>query len=160
MSGQATSMIGLCQEAKTLPTRCGGARCKFFCFFAACVGLSAVVPISDRTRLPFAVSDPRVVLHRRLSLCFPASLETYQREHPELALLRPVALTARPGRPRAEKILLVYRRSLRSDAVRLHHLKIALPTVDRHEIGHQLSCHRQRGAIGVAFLFFLIIEHR
>src|SRR5882724_10225057 len=39
-----------------------------FCFFAACVGLSAVVPISDRTRLPFAVSDQRVVLNRRLSL--------------------------------------------------------------------------------------------
>jgi hypothetical protein len=28
-----------------------------------------------------------VVLNRRLSLCFPASLETNQREHPELALV-------------------------------------------------------------------------
>jgi hypothetical protein len=27
-----------------------------------------------------------VVLNRRLSLCFPARVETYQREHPELAL--------------------------------------------------------------------------
>src|SRR5712692_1210718 len=100
-----------------------------------------------RTRLPFAVSDQRVVLHRRLSLCFPASLETNQREHPELALLRPVGLTARPGRPRAEEILLVYRHALRSNAgTRLHHLKFPLPTVDRHEVGHQLSCYRQRGA--------------
>src|SRR4029077_1312742 len=92
-------------------TRLGGARVSILSgFFAACVGLSAVVPISDRTRLPFAVSDQRVVLHRRLSLCFPASLETNQREHPELALLRPVGLTARPGRPRAEEILLVFSR--------------------------------------------------
>lgn len=43
-----------------------------------------------------AVADQRVILHRRLSLSFPASLETYQREHWDLALLRPVALTARP----------------------------------------------------------------
>src|SRR5713101_4717164 len=106
-----------------------------------------------RTRLPFAVSDQRVVLHRRLSLCFPASLETYQREHPELALLRPVGLTARPGRLRAEEIFLVHRRALRSDAVtRLHHLKIPLPTVDRHEVGHQLPCYGQRCAIRIAFL--------
>jgi hypothetical protein len=38
----------------------------------------------------------------------PASLETNQWKHPELALFRPVALTARPGRPRAEEILLVF----------------------------------------------------
>src|SRR5690348_15662452 len=105
----ATSMIGLCQEAKSSPDALRrSAGVNPFGFFAACVGLSGVVPISDRTRLPFAVSDQRVVLNRRLSLCSPASLETYQREHPELALLRPVALTARPGRPRAEEILLVF----------------------------------------------------
>ena len=52
-----------------------------------------------------------MVLYRRLSLCSPASLETYQREHPELALLRPVGLTARPGRPRAEEIILASDRS-------------------------------------------------
>src|SRR6266853_104763 len=91
----------------------------------------------SRTRLPFAVSDQRVVLNRRLSLCFPASLETYQREHGELALFRSVGLTARPGRLRVEEILLVHRRALRSDAVRLHHLEIPLPTVDRQKVGHQ-----------------------
>src|SRR6266581_2873777 len=146
-------MIGLCQEDKSSPDALRrSAGVNPFWFFAACVGLSAVVPVSvepdfhdrslsrgeklsrraaegrgcksflvlrrvcwplsrgscfSRTRLPFAVSDQRVVLHRRLSLCFPASLETYQREHPELALLRPVGLTARPGRPRVEEILLV-----------------------------------------------------
>src|SRR5712691_5483495 len=107
-------MIGLCQEGKSSPgalRRSAGTNS--FWSFVACVGLSAVVPLSDRTRLPFAVSDQRVVLHRRLSLCFPASLETYRREHPELALLRPVGLTARPGRPRAEEILLVGRSTRR-----------------------------------------------
>src|SRR6267378_5986704 len=99
-------MIGPCQEGKGSPDALRrSAGVNSFWFFAACVGFSAVVPLSDRTRLPFAVSDQRVVLNRRLSLCFPASLETYQREHPELALLRPVALTARPGRPRVEEIL-------------------------------------------------------
>jgi hypothetical protein len=81
---------------------------KSFLIFRRVFGLSAVVPICDRTRLPFAVSDQRVVLNRRLSLCFPASLETYRRGHRELALLRPVGLTARPGRPRAEEILLIF----------------------------------------------------
>src|SRR6266481_2043237 len=107
-SGKPTSMIGLCQEGKSSPDALRrSAGVNSFWFFAARVGLSAVVPISDRTRLPFAVSDQRVVLNRRLSLCAPASLETYQREHRELALLRPVGLTARPGRPRVEEILLV-----------------------------------------------------
>jgi hypothetical protein len=154
-------MIGLCQEGKGSPDALRrSAGTNSFCFFAACVGLSAVVPVSDRTRLPFAVSDQRVVLNGRLSLCFPASLETYQREHPELALLRPVALTARPGRRRAEEILLVHRHALRGDAVtRLHYLKIPLPTIDGHEVGHQLPCYRQRCAIGIAFLLFLVIEH-
>src|SRR5216684_2657166 len=101
MSGYPTSMIGPCQEGKGSPDALRrSAGVNSFWFFAACVGFSAVVPLSDRTRLPFAVSDQRVVLNRRLSLCFPASLETYQREHRELALLRPVGLTARPGRPR------------------------------------------------------------
>src|SRR6267143_4025903 len=154
-------MIGLCQEGKSSPGALRRSACtNSFWVFAACVGLSAVVLISYRTRLPFAVSDQRVVLNRRLSLCFPASLETNQRRHPELALLRPVALTARPGRLRVEEILLVRRHALRSDAVtRLHHLKIPLPTVDRHGVGHQLSCHPQRRALGIAFLLFPVIEH-
>src|SRR5467141_2937057 len=160
MSGNPTSMIGPCQEGKSSPDALRrSAGVNSFWFFAACVGLSAVVPISDRTRLPCAVADQRVVLHRRLSLCFPASLETNQREHPDLTLLHPVGLTARPGRLRVEKILLVHRHALRSDAVRFQHLKIPLPTVDGHEVGHQLPCHRQRGAIGIAFLFFSVIEH-
>src|SRR5450755_4998107 len=145
LSGYATSMIGLCQEGKSSPDALRrSAGVNSFGFFAACVGLSAVVPIPYRTRLPFAVSDQRVVVNRRLSWCFPASLETNQWEHPELALVRPVALTARPGRPRAEEILLVHRHILRSDVTRLHHLKIPLPAVHGHEVGHQLARHRQR----------------
>jgi len=75
-------------------------------------------------------------------------------------LLRPVGLTAGPGRLRVEKILLVHRHALRSDAVtRLNYLKIALPTIDRHEVRHQLPRHRQGCAIGIAFLPFLVIDH-
>src|SRR5467141_3510977 len=52
-----TSMIGLCQEGKSSPDALGrSAGVNSFRFFSACVGLSAVVPISYRTRLPFAVS--------------------------------------------------------------------------------------------------------
>src|SRR4029077_1007033 len=101
-----------------------------------------------------------LLLLRRLSWCFPASLETYQREHPELALFRPVGLTARPGRLRVEEILLVRCHVLRSDiATRLGYLKIPLPTVDRHEVGHQLSGHCQRRAVGITLPFFLVVEH-
>src|SRR5882724_2447892 len=139
-------MISLCQEGKSSPGALGrsAGTNSFLILRRVCWPLSRG-SYRVRTRLPFAVSDQRVVLNRRLSLCFPASLETNQREHPELALLRPVALTARPGRQRAEEILLVHRHALRSDTVvRLHHLKIPLPTVDRHEVGHQLSRHCQR----------------
>jgi hypothetical protein len=128
-----TSTIGLCQEGRSSTDAFGGARAQnSFSFLAACVGFRAVVPISDRTRLPLAVSDQQVVLQRRLSLCFPASLETCQRQHPELALFLPVALTARPGRSRVEEILLIHRHVLRGDArTRLYHLKIPLPAVAR-----------------------------
>src|SRR5882724_11145124 len=154
-------MISLCQEGKSSPGALGrsAGTNSFLILRRVCWPLSRG-SYRVRTRLPFAVSDQRVVLNRRLSLCFPASLETNQREHPELALLRPVGLTARPGRRRAEEILLVHRHALRSDAVRFHRLKIPLTTVDRHEVGHQLSCYRQRGTIGIAFLLFLVIEHR
>jgi len=94
-----------------------------------------------------------------LSLCLPASLETYQREHWKLALLRPVGLTARPGRLRAEEILLVRRHVLRSDVTGTRHLKVPLPAVHGHQVGQQLSRHCQRRAIGIAFLLFLVIPH-
>src|SRR6266567_6376285 len=151
VSGYPTSMIGLCQEDKSSPDALRrSAGVNPFWFFAACVGLSAVVPVSvepdfhDRSlsrgqklsrraseergckfflvlrrvcwplsRGSFLIEEPDFhllaqpfQLPRRLSLCFPARVETNQREHPELALLRPVALTARPGRLRVEEILL------------------------------------------------------
>src|SRR6266851_3025205 len=98
-------MIGLCQEGKSSPDalrRITGV--SSFCFFAACVGLSAVVP--SREESDFHLLAQPFWLPRRLSLCFPASLETNRWEHPELALLRPVGSTARPGRLRVEEILL------------------------------------------------------
>src|SRR6266566_1724485 len=52
-----------------------------FCSFTS--SLSRSGPVSH-----LLSGDQRVVLNRRLSLCFPASLETNQWEHPELALLR------------------------------------------------------------------------
>ena len=103
-----------------------------FCSFTS--SLSRSGPVSH-----LLSGDQRVVLNRRLSLCFPASLETNQWEHPELALLRPAA---RPGRQRAEETLLVHRHALRSDAVTLHNLKVPVPTIDRHEVRHQLSGYR------------------
>ena len=109
LSGLPTSMIGLCQEGKGSPDALRrSAGCKSFLILRRVCWPLSVVPISGRTRLPFAVADQRVVLYRRLSLCSPASLETNQREHPELALLRPVGLTARPGRLRVEEILLLF----------------------------------------------------
>ena len=103
-SDKTTSMIGLCQEGKSSPDALRRARgVNAFPILRHVCGLSAAVPTFGRTRLPFAVRDPRVVFDRRLSWCFPASLETYQREHPEVALLRPVVLPARPGRRFAEE---------------------------------------------------------
>ena len=77
--------------------------CNFFSdsSAASCWPLGRGFYSLNRTRLPFAGADG-FRPPRRLSLCFPASLETYQREHHELALACPVGLTARPGRPRAE----------------------------------------------------------
>ena len=66
----------------------------------------------------------------------------------------------RPGRLRVEEILLVRCHVLRSDfATHLGDLKIPLPAVDRHEIGHQLPCHGQHGAVGITLPFFLVVEH-
>src|SRR5882724_9317715 len=97
-------MISLCQEGKSSPGALGrsAGTNSFLILRRVCWPLSRG-SYRVRTRLPFAVSDQRVVLNRRLSLCFPASLETYQRGHPELALFRPVGLTARPGRHAPKK---------------------------------------------------------
>jgi hypothetical protein len=48
MSGNPTSMIGLCQEVKSSPDALREEReCRFFFFFSACVGLSAAVSILE-----------------------------------------------------------------------------------------------------------------
>ena len=159
MSGNATSMIGLCQEGKSSPDALGrSAGVNSLGFFAACLGFSA------RGFFVFEEPDFHLLaqpfqLTRRLSLCSPASLETNPWEYPELALLYPVALPARPGRRRVEEFLLIHRRALRSDRVAgFRYPEIPLSPIDGHQIGHQLSGNRQRSAIGIAFLFFLVLE--
>ena len=152
-------MIGLCQEGKSSPDalrRSAGVIlfdssprvCGFQPWF-----LFEIEPDFHLLTQLFAAAQ-------KIDFVFPASLETYRWEHRKLALLRPVALTARPGRPRTEEILLIRCQVLRSDAAtRLCSLKIPLPTIDGHQVGHQLSCHCQRRAIGIALLFFLVVEH-
>src|SRR5690242_19036324 len=103
-------MIGLCQEGKSSPEALGrSAGVELF-------GLQRVYrPRGQgssrwRTRLALAVSKiSEWSWSSRLGLCFPASLEANRWEHPELALLCPVGLKARPGRLRVEAILLVRR---------------------------------------------------
>src|SRR5882757_11543580 len=135
LAGNAASMIGLCQERKPSRRAAEERACKILSDSSPRVLASQPWFVLDRrTRLPLTIADQRVVLPRRLSWCFPASLETYQREHPELALFRPVGLTARPGRPRTEEILLVRCHVLRSDGTRLHHVKIPVAAIDGHQI--------------------------
>jgi hypothetical protein len=59
--------------------------------FSSRSSLSAVVPLRSRTRHPFAVSDQRVVLNRRLSLC---SLPVSKQFDGGLGSLRSVAQSA------------------------------------------------------------------
>ena len=103
-SEKATSMIGLCQEAKTLLTRSGGARVQVLQKSSARLVASRLWFLFD-LEPDFHLLAQFFRLPRRLSWCTPASLETFQREHRELTLLRPVAFPARPGRRRAEETL-------------------------------------------------------
>src|SRR5262245_12887982 len=93
-----TSMIGLCQEAKSSPDALREERgCKFFSAFSA-----SWWPLGDGSYSCIEQGFHLLVLldrlHISLSLCFPASLETYQREHRDFVFSYPVGLTARPGR--------------------------------------------------------------
>jgi hypothetical protein len=96
--------ISLCREGKNSPDA-GGARVQILLSSAArlvasrpwfLLGVEPDIPLR---------SQPSKGLHRRLSLCTPASLKINQREQRELSLLRPVGLTARPGRRFAEESL-------------------------------------------------------
>src|SRR5215813_13532520 len=90
LSGLPTPMISLVKKAKALPTRFGGARVQVL--FDSSARLVASRPwfllvVEPDTHL---LSQLVPSFHRGLSWYFPASLETNQREPPELALLRPV----------------------------------------------------------------------
>ena len=95
-------MIGLCEEGKALPSRREERGCKLFEFFSAwCWPLGR--GSYSRIEPDFHLLAQLFWLPRRLSLCLPASFETYRREHQEFTLLRSVGLTARPGRNLALK---------------------------------------------------------
>jgi hypothetical protein len=82
-------MIGLCQEGKSSPDalrRSAGT----ISFRSTRVLASRPWFLLDIEPDFHLLSQPASGLHRRLSLCSPASLETYRREHRELALLGPV----------------------------------------------------------------------
>jgi hypothetical protein len=96
---------------------------------------------------------------QKIEFVFPASLETYQREHPELTPLRPVAFSARPGRPRAEEILCILATQLRSGAVfSFYYQELFLAAIHGNQVRHELACHRQCGAIGITFSLFGVVE--
>src|SRR6516162_3625317 len=79
MSGYPTSTIGLCQEAKSLPDALGrSAGVNSSVLQRVVLASRPWFLFEDRTRLPFAGAAG--LLPIRLSLCFPASLKTYQRE--------------------------------------------------------------------------------
>src|SRR3982074_3425366 len=83
-------MISLCQEGQSCPdTLRRSAHKSFFKFFGSRLCLSAIVLAICRTRHPFAVSAT-LGLHRGLSYCSPASLETIRREYREPELRHPV----------------------------------------------------------------------
>ena len=72
--------------------------------------------------------------------------------------------TSPPSRVKGETWQDTHRRNppcllplLGSDVARLRYLKIPLAAIDRHQISHQLTRHRQRRAIGVAFPLFLVV---
>jgi|SRR5580704_10225960 hypothetical protein len=113
MSGYPISIIGLCQEGKSSPEALQERGYRNLIH-------RRVVLTSRPWFLSLGEPDFHLLVQLlrppRLGLCFPASLETYQLEHRELALLHTVGLTARPGRLRAEEILYAYRRSLRGGA--------------------------------------------
>jgi hypothetical protein len=154
------AVLCACQEAKSPPQALGrSAGVILFCRFSAwCWPLgrgsySRIEP--DIHWLAQLVSSD---CPARLSLCLPASLETNQREHRELALACPVGLKARPGRPRAEKTFAswsAFKRPYESPGRSLRNGSARDP---QHQVSHQFPGHRQGGAVGIALLFFPIVE--
>jgi hypothetical protein len=69
----------------------------------ACAGLSAVVPIGYRTRLPFAVSA-RERAAQKIEFVFSCQSRNLSKGASGACAPWPSRLTARPGRPHAEKI--------------------------------------------------------
>jgi len=121
-------MIGLCQEDKSSPDALGrSAGVNSSGSSARRVGLSAGFLFENRTRLPFA--GAALLAAQKIEFVFPARVETNRRQHQEFTLLRPVGLTARLGRPRAEKTLFVLPVSGRRTGLLINHQKVGLPAI-------------------------------
>ena len=71
----------------------------------------------------------------------------------------PSRVMARPGRPLAEESRVFFPgSSLRCRLVfLLYYKKVLLAAIDRHQIGHQLACHRESRTIRVSFLFLPVV---
>jgi hypothetical protein len=100
LTGNSTSMIGLCQEGKSSPDALGRSAGKNLSGASARVLASRLrFLVQDRTRLPFA--GAAFLLPTRLSLCSRASLETNQQEHrepaPSPSQFQRWAVTCRPS---------------------------------------------------------------
>ena len=131
-------MIGPCQEGKTSPDALGrSAGANSLGFFVAPLGLSAVVPIRIEPDFHL-LSQPKRLL-RRLSWCFPTSLETTQRERRELAFSRSVRYRQDLAGCASKNLFVL---ALCDGAlIDLRRLKITLSAIDGHQICDQFPCH-------------------
>ena len=107
----ATSMISLCQEAKSLLTRSGGARRSITLRSSqprSC--LSARVPAVRRTRHPFAVSGPPGEPSQKIEFVFSCQPRNRQcRGLRRLIPPSPSPFPARPGRKCAANSVFFFR---------------------------------------------------
>jgi hypothetical protein len=160
LSGNATSMIGLCQEGHSSPDA-----------LRRSVGVISLVSsprvlasepwflLNRRTRLPFAGTAFSAA--QKIEFVFACQSRNLSVGASRACAPSPSRVNGKTWQARVEESLLVHRRALRSGAmIQIRYLKIPLPAIDRHKIGHQLPRYRQRGPVGIAFLLFSVIEHR
>lgn len=153
-------MISLWRErAKALLTRFGGARVQTLRGSSARVHASRRWFLFDQNQTSICGLSPEGP-SQRLSLCCPASLETIRGVSGAYAP-SPSRQLARPGRLRAEKPLLYFRRrATRRCDFSFYRQKIFFTAIDRNQVRYQLPRHGQRRAVCVALLFFSVIDQR
>src|SRR6266446_2274362 len=160
--GLPTSMISPCKRAKALLTRSGGARNKTLQSSSARFRASRRWFLLDPEPDIHLLSQANEWSSQKIELV----ISCQSRNNPMGAsgayapsLSR---LLTRPGRLRAEEILLIFfNTALRGGAVfSFYYKKVFLATIHGNQVSHELSCYGQRRAIGVALLFFPVVEHR